>query len=287
MRDCDRLYPKPQYELHALQHVGLDTPSFTAEDWYEGGHFPHFSDSHPGVVRVHDPKKATYSLSADFLSAKPGRFLKKHFPHLKANEIADISARTIEESTPSEFGIATTPDDIQTVYETGPKSCMAGPIHKLSPAADWSDPKIHPARAFGAGDLAVAFLRRGSRVTARSLIRPSTQVYNTIYGNKVALDLRLKSLGYSCAEMNDRRWEGSRLLAIPYPNLSIVPPGRTLRHPVFLSPYGDSFNRFNLKQDGETLYLQVVCGYTDSERWDNIYGTNRWKTNPPAYNYTD
>jgi hypothetical protein len=178
---------------------------------------------------------------------KPGRYLTKFFGHiLTEKQIADYANWQLTGSKPSPYDdddirfplqFAHTPDEIEEVYSTGPNSCMSGR------ASDFAG-GCHPARVYGAGDLAIAYLawpddysphgyeREAGDAFARTLVWPDRKVYGRIYptpGNyrrdgfasdsdleeaRSALEKKLRALGYESHYAGCKTFEGARLLKI-------------------------------------------------------------------------
>lgn len=142
---------------------------------------------------------------------------------------------------------ASTPEEIVEVYRAGPHSCIAD-----------FPPEVHPARVYGAGDLAVAWLGDGARTWARALVWPARRVYGRVYPADVyhlvdgyrnkrearavaaALERRLRAAGYRPDRKVDAPpgmrstpplrfyagFEGARLLVVGAgaPDLWLMPP---------------------------------------------------------------
>lgn len=135
---------------------------------------------------------------------KPGKFLTKFYSDvLTPEEIADLANRYVASAEPGRLCFASTPDDIEAVYLNGPSSCMS------HPADDYSSP-FHPTRVYGAGDLAIAHIRRGEEVTARAICWPEKKVYGRVYGDKVRLVTALADAGF--VEALHHEFSGARLI---------------------------------------------------------------------------
>lgn len=145
---------------------------------------------------------------------RAGRYLTKYFG--ESGAIDDSMIRhwagklsiLVGESDLVQF--ATTPDDIEEIYTSGPHSCMA---HH----ADHYQGPIQPTRIYGAGDLAVAYIERASSIAARVLCYPANKVYSTVYGDGGVWSNQLKALldsaGYRFSS-DSGDWNGARLLRV-------------------------------------------------------------------------
>jgi hypothetical protein len=173
-----------------------------------------------------------------------------------------------------EVHFAETSDDIEAVYleiadynrdggdYAGVLSCMT--YHgKASPRYDQCDRgarkywDVHPVRVYGAGDLALAYMRKtdapgvngeASPIVARALVWPSKGICGRVYGPGAGV-LRgaLRAKGYG--RFADEALEGARLLAIPHPNGA---------EDYYVIPYIDGYKRF--KWDCKREYFLIASG---------------------------
>lgn len=93
-------------------------------------------------------------------------------------------------STEGGLVISNNEEEIVKAYVDGPSSCMAGD-HNFSAAK-------HPVRVYAHedGDVAIAYWRRGSRITARALINTRTNQFSRVYGDEIVLERELHKAGY-------------------------------------------------------------------------------------------
>lgn len=162
-------------------------------------HFAHYSGDKTKIAFTPNDQ---FGESDRQLAMRPGRYLSLH-TDFDAERIKEICGTLFEHDAKLRF--ATTPDDIQRVYEHGPDSCM-------SKSPDHYSNFCHPVRIYGAGDLAIAYLEN-ERVTARALCWPDKMIYGRIYGDEHRIEQLLEAAGYrhgNCASM----WNGARLLRI-------------------------------------------------------------------------
>ncbi len=145
-------------------------------------------------------------------SIRAGRYLQKfHSGSLDARTIQEWAKAAIEAAAESEVKFATTPDEIERVYLTGPNSCMSHSAHSYT-----SD--VHPVRVYGAGDLAVAYIENGGKPCARALCWPEKKLYSRVYGCSSRLGAALAKLDYQPG-----RLYGARLLKIESGDSYIMP----------------------------------------------------------------
>lgn len=155
---------------------------------------------------------------------KPGRYLSLFFADiLSAAEIKYYATWQATQSEPDAIAVkadtllfATTPDEIEQVYLTGPSSCMSYETRHYS-----SD--VHPTRVYGAGDLAIAYLSEGDSVIARSLCWPEKKVFGRVYPTardeaerliQMRLHDALMSAGYESLAVKYNGFDGAKLLRI-------------------------------------------------------------------------
>lgn len=183
----------------------LTVPWFT-ETWWIGSepnrdHYAHVSnDDAAQIAFTPDAEKGAGDRQTRMA---PGRYLAKFFPGLSSADVASWAAKWgSEHGTGIELLFAATADEIQEVYENGPTSCMS------HDASDYDSP-IHPVRVYAAGDLQIAYLKRGDAITARTLCWPEKKIFARIYGDYERLSPLLEEAGYRDASYE---FEGARLL---------------------------------------------------------------------------
>lgn len=124
---------------------------------------------------------------------KPGAYLKRYFPSLD-DETVRHWAMVMAGTAKHELKFATTEEEILHVYEKGPSSCMRFPERDSGYRV--GDKPYHPVRVYAAGDLAVAYLLLGKRITARCVCWPAKKRYSRIYGDSVRLEAMLGEKGF-------------------------------------------------------------------------------------------
>lgn len=152
---------------------------------------------------------------------KLGRYLAQAFgDQLSPQRIAELVAKHNEyQQEKIKWHIAMTPKRIVTVYLRGPNSCMSKGMDYYARSTNY-----HPTYVYGAGDLGVAFIWRGGRITARALVWPERKIYGRIYGDEDRLCRVLREAGYqpdyahfrahNDKAMHKRGFNGAKLLAI-------------------------------------------------------------------------
>lgn len=175
---------------------------------------------------------------------KPGRYLERYCkPHLEPAAIRDwVSAFSVE-CAENTLHFATTPDEIERIYTSGPQSCMS------APASAYQTGGVHPSRVYGAGDLAVAYLtRKTGKVNARCLVWPDKRIRTRLYGDEGRLVRLLDDAGFKEGALY-----GARLLKIP------LRPGFT-----FVCPYIDWHDYVH--DEGEYLVIRSGSGARSKKR---------------------
>lgn len=153
------------------------------------------------------------------------RYLARFFAdQLRPEEIGAIAARFAAPDYKLE--IASKPEDFARVY-SGQKVCSESSNH---PSCMWGIfPKLphHPAFAYGAGDLAIAYFTdpetESFHVMARAVIWPEKKTFVRLYGraesDKTALYHALTAAGYHRAD----DFSGAKMLAIETRNGFLMP----------------------------------------------------------------
>lgn len=162
-------------------------------------HFVHMSTDENGLVAfTENGNKGKRDIQTRM---KPGRYLQKFYPCLSADKIQQWTSKIIGDRT---IHYAKTAEEIVTAYVNGPSSCMS---HAPS---RWSGlNQRHPTEVYGDSDLQLAYLKDGSRVTARCLVWPEKKIYGRCYGDTRLLSL-LQNAGYG-----EGSFRGARVRRIP------------------------------------------------------------------------
>ncbi len=145
---------------------------------------------------------------------------------------------------PTDVKFAYTSEEIRLVYRRGPSSCMSHVDEDYACEG-------HPVEAYGAGDLAVAYIERGDKISARTICRPEKFTYGRIYGDENRLTAAFKA--------HDQRWRqdissedgvgnGARVLRIPQTQHAVK--GQVF----FKLPYFDYFRVTTREGDKEYFY---------------------------------
>lgn len=196
MRERDRFYSSDYQD-----------PVWHGEPWYSW-----LDENRYCHVSKKDPKMVAFTESEDKgerdiqTMMKPGRFLRKFYPGLSERQVKywaeyhETGQKPKVEVAAHTFGLATTPEEIVTVYLEGPSSCMSHGERDYSCSG-------HPVRVYGAGDLAIAYLRGtgddSDKVYARALVWPDRKVYGRVYptiGSDVRGDAHLYPNGLTDQE---------------------------------------------------------------------------------------
>jgi hypothetical protein len=208
-------------------------------------HYAHVSrDNSTRIAFTESPTKGLQDIQTRM---KPGKYLAKFYPDIpepERNRLAMVIAKYDE----FELNFAHTEDEIEHVYTTGPRSCMS---HS---AGDLAAP-VHPSRVYASPDLAVAYIVRDDRITARAVCWPDKLRYSNIYGDRDRLGDELDELGYT-----QDSFDGARLLRIPV----------EAHRGVFVCPYIDS--HANVRDDGEYLVIDDDDGDLCAQHTNGLTG---------------
>jgi hypothetical protein len=153
-------------------------------------------------------------------SMKVGRYLRR-YTDKRDTEISAICARYGLETEDAVLKFAKTREEIKHVYMNGPRSCMKGDPE------DFNGAGVHPAEAYAAGDMEIAYLQRDDRITARTVVIPSKKIWIGIYGDYERLTPLLQDAGYKAYNYDEDHYPmlglkflkidiGNRRWAMPY-----------------------------------------------------------------------
>lgn len=257
------------------------------EPWAPIDHFAHVSTDNPSMI-AYTPS-AEHGAADRQVRIRPGKYLESVIPQADVNSAEDwqrrletiaswIARYNVENSTCA-VQFAATSDEIEDVYSRGPISCMTDDEQFPKPF-----PEIRPVRVYGAGDLEVAYLEEGTRVTARALIWRAKQTFGRCYdegggephfgkatsGDSFKLRHCLEQMGFTSNWTTNsyrgdpgKGFTGARLLKIETP-----------RGDDWIMPYLDGQNR--IKDAGEFWVISpegryyanetngTLCGYSES-----------------------
>lgn len=130
-----------------------------------------------------------------------------------------------------EYQLATTPDDIARVY-TNYDPCSSSVSSSCMRYGEGHWPRVdgarfHPARVYGAGDLAVAYIANDDgRTVARAIVWPDKKIFSRVYAEGDHLHRLLKRDGYvgSSYHDGDTSIAGAKLLRVENDDGNLVCP---------------------------------------------------------------
>ena len=178
-----------------LNWIGRETSRFwdgtytplvwSNEIWWQNrqgdlrNHFAHRSSVTHGLVAY--TESAEKGEQDRQTVCKPGVYLTRYFSTvLTVAEIAHwVRLHCMSKSDSVELLFATSSDDIVRVYQTGPESCMSGPVSEY-------DSRIHPVTVYGDSDLSIAYVEAESEyhdrpIASRALVWADRKVYGRVY----------------------------------------------------------------------------------------------------------
>ena len=147
--------------------------------------------------------------------SKIGRFIskvynpyaiKEGYGEISAEDIAKISnewRQVVDEKPAQLLYCEQSRDAIAEVYTNGPNSCMS------SDTDDFYTGDVHPTEVYATDDIKLAYIKRGSRITARCLINKTNDQYTRIYGDGATMKPLLAAIGLTSGDLT-----GARLLRI-------------------------------------------------------------------------
>lgn len=183
-----------------------DTPFWKELEAIHKDHFPHVSREKGTMVAFTEVEEKG---SGDCQTRmKIGRYLERYFSE-KMNKfvIRDLACIFASKFEDNELQFASDPEDMEDVYVQGPNSCMS------KDASQYATRGVHPVRAYAAGDLQVAYMRRKGKIVARTVVWPEKKTYNNIYGDSGLLRPLLDKKGFKSGAP-----VGARLLKIKQPS---------------------------------------------------------------------
>jgi hypothetical protein len=175
-----------------------------------GDHYAHVSKKHPG--RVAYTESDAKGLADIQTPMKAGRYLQKFCGFLSSSDIAYWSASFSRMFENNLLQFATSREDIIDVYRRGPVSCMS---HY---ADQYRSKPYHPTEVYASGDVAVAYMERDGRVTARCVCCPRLKSFDRVYGDYDRLMPLLVAEGYRQDSI-----AGARLLKIKHKGGFVMP----------------------------------------------------------------
>ncbi len=231
---------EPYSEL--MQHIASDFSPWHKQEWFRAHiarwaeHMPRFSTKFPGLLAYYQtPQKRKAGVLTPI---KAGKYLKKYLGDVLTEEF--IQEKGLEWQSyfaPPELKVTQDADEVQSVYENGPNSCM-------SKDADNYAGDCHPARVYAGPDLGIAYLGSTDDATARCVVWPEKKVYGRVYGDYHRMGMALEAAGYREGGPEDFR--GARLR-------------RIYNGDYYTVPYSDVFSC--AKDDGEHLIWGSGSGY--------------------------
>jgi hypothetical protein len=201
-------------------------------------HFAHPSMGKPGWLAY--TKNAEDGMRDKQTVVRPGSYLKTYFE--KAMHHYGVSERRcvdqfMEAFGPLEVKFAVTEEEIISVYERGPDTCMKG-RHWPNYLKDGLPMAArNPAFIYAAGDLQVAYLGELNKATARTLVWPDKKIFSRVYGDIARLTRGLERMGYKWGAPIGAKVQRVELRKVKFdPNKG--PPTAC-----FLAPYIDKKNQ--------------------------------------------
>jgi len=224
-----------QRELWKSRDYTYQCPVWEGEPWWQARtdalreHFTHMSLGNTALLAyTADAGTGHRDIQTPI---KPGKYLTRYFSDvLNAKQIAHLAKWQTTGERETEYtneaawlvSYATTPDEIATIYRDGPSSCMDRHYFSYEDC---------PARVYGAGDLAIAYLHNAdkTRIIGRCLVWPNRKAAGRIYPTACAwgedgfsswadsedagraLELRLIAANYGW-DRDHKTFDGARIM---------------------------------------------------------------------------
>lgn len=208
------------------------------QDWWRSAmafaihkdHFAHPSVEKPGWLAY--TKSAEDGMRDKQTVVRPGSYLKTYFSSVMnyyGCSERGLVDQFMEAFGPLEVKFAATEDEIISVYEKGPDTCMKG--------RRWPNDRRNPAYIYAAGDLQVAYLGELNKATARVLVWPEKKIFSRVYGDIARLTRGLERMGYKWGAPIGAKVQKVKLKEVKFD------PNRGPPTACFLAPYIDKKNQ--------------------------------------------
>lgn len=177
-------------ELYRIYKEDISKPSFPFIEDLDKIHNVHIDPEDPKFLRYYpDEDKGKRDISTKI---KFGRYLTQFYgDHFDNEKIKELVAEHLYQVSPAELLFV--PEDdrdlAEKIYEEGPASCMRrdrGHLHS----------RVHPCRAYPTNNMTIAYVKKGDRITARTIVNTDDKKYARIYGDEGMLGPLLRAEGY-------------------------------------------------------------------------------------------
>jgi hypothetical protein len=178
-------------------------------------HFAHLWANDPSKIAFIESEE--HGIIQKLTNLTPGRYITRFYE--TAGKMDDDRRRkliaTIDPS--GEIYFATTPDEIEYVYQNGPESCMDGDH-------DFGDLPCWPTAPYGAGDLAIAYTKnKKGNIQSRCLCWPEKKLFGRMFGDPQRMQPAMEAEGFTFirddndADGNKKKgvFIGARILKVP------------------------------------------------------------------------
>lgn len=220
-------------------------------------------------------------------TGKVGAFLKRQY-NLDNEEIKRWTSEWDNLYGELILSLAVTPEDCVHIVRNGPYSCMSRDADSYG--------GVHPYMIYGGdADMTVAYITRGQKIIARTLVSKKTKKWVQIYGDSSRLTPILTKAGYS-AVRSPTDLDGSKVNIVHQKNGkigSVIFPYQDLTNDLFVGTDGFYYGRhpsrkeLNFNSSSEMFsvsYIPVTCqkcGTIEIKRTSEITGCLNIATNKP------
>jgi len=258
-----------------LAHNVWDRPVWYHEPWYQERMEDIKAYAH---VAQYDAKSITYyensrnGAKGKFTATTPGRFLQKYFGDRLTQKQIHTYAEMHKEQwvDPPQLLWAITPEEIAAVYQMQTTSWWSCMQYKVGEHETWPNDTIHPAYAYGAGDIWLAYIMKGAKLSGRVLVWHDKKLVGRFYGDVTSLRSALFDYGIQ-TKSNTESYDafvGAKLLYLPYEGDEDIPGPKNA--PAITVPFLDSDDGDGLilNPDGKTLTIV-------NQHWDDVRGVTK------------
>ena len=234
-------------------------------------HYAHMSAKDPSKIAfTESPEKGEADIQ---LAISPTAYLARFFGSKGAGILSDRDIRSIGAQFSvgeHDLKISYTPEDFERVYEAAEDVCADGSDYTscMRYKRDHFGTPNHPAYAYGAGDLAIAWIEDDERsILGRAVIWPEKKTYVRVYGLNANYQQLMHNLLRAQGYSHESDFIGAKIMKI----LVEDEDGDNSTSSYYLMPYIDGRSGQYIKDHGDHF---IICGSSQSRlRADQTEGT--------------
>lgn len=230
-------------------------------------HFAHMSAKDTSKIAfTESPEKGEADIQ---LVVSPTVYLARFFGTKGAGILSDRDIRSIGAQFnvgEHDLNISYTPEDFERIYEAAEDVCADGSDYTscMRYKRDHFGTPNHPAYAYGAGDLAIAWIEDDENsILGRAIIWPEKKTYVRVYGLNANYQQLMHNLLRAQGYSHESDFIGAKIMK------KLIEDEDICQH--YLMPYIDGRSGQYVKDDGDHF---IICGSSQSRlRADGTEGT--------------